>query len=279
MLLVGQRNSTWRQGCLLTKEAASALHLINAASPEDTLVVVATHDCDLAQPPEREPIVEVIVGRLIQKCEGNYTHGKSSRTLHLQFEGDKPLWVELVSIDKQVISKNKLEQFFPNTSSKLSVSNFSTFQQWLASRYRRSAFPDEFENRFNNAGLVKKIAGIVKKYNTMITAVFFDVDGGEEIERTAREDLYTLDIYLLYETENDFDAAIAAANKAKLEIDKVFKERLFDAATGCWKDIELNNVEVISEQALTYYQARIFKKRNLDYISLATHPQQPILAV
>ena len=52
------RGTEWRQGDLLTHEAAVRLGLINATTDNHRAVVI-THDCDLAHP--GEPIVEVIV--------------------------------------------------------------------------------------------------------------------------------------------------------------------------------------------------------------------------
>jgi hypothetical protein len=37
--------------------------------------------CDLAQLPETEPMIEVVVGHRIEKADGNYTHAKNARTL------------------------------------------------------------------------------------------------------------------------------------------------------------------------------------------------------
>ncbi len=59
------RDTPWRQGHLLGADAISALGLSHPFVPENTAVVVATHDCDLAQVPKGEPCVEVILGRAI----------------------------------------------------------------------------------------------------------------------------------------------------------------------------------------------------------------------
>jgi hypothetical protein len=52
------RDTDWRQGDLLTCEAAAALGLVEATD-EGRRVIIITHDCDL--PHESEPYVEVIV--------------------------------------------------------------------------------------------------------------------------------------------------------------------------------------------------------------------------
>jgi len=272
------RNTPWRQGHLLTNEAVTAIDLNHPEYPEDTVVIVASHDCDLAQHPDKEPQVEVVVGRKILALNGNNTHAKSSRTLHIGFEGDKALLAEFVTTEKGSIPKKVLVDFSPATNVRLAPPDLATFQLWLASRYRRSAFPDEFERRLNESGLSDKIAKAVKPSSMMITAVFFDVDEGQEVARTEPDDVYMLDITLLHATEPDFYAAEASADKVKAEIERAFKSKLFDTQSGNWQSIELRYVDVISEEAMTFRQSQLLKKWRLDHISMGTDPQQPVLA-
>jgi len=272
------RNTPWRQGHLLTNEAVTATGLNHPEYPVDIVVIVASHDCDLAQLPDKEPQVEVVVGRRIQTLDGNYTHAKSSRTLHIEFEGDKTFFAEFIITEKRSIPKKALLDFAPATNLRLSPPDLAIFQQWLASRYRRSAFPDEFERRMNKSGLSDKIAKAVKPSGTMITAIFFDVDEGQEVARTGPDDVYVLDIYLLNASEPDFYAAEASANNAKAEIERAFKTKLFDTQSSKWQSIELRYVDVISEDAMTYHEFKYLKKWRLDHISMGADPQQPVLA-
>lgn len=272
------RNSPWRQGSLLTDEAVTALNLATSGCLDATVVIVATHDCDLAQLTDREPNVEVIIGRRIQKLDGNNTHAKSSRTLHIAFEGNEPFLAEFIITDKRIIDKNVLAGFEPEVNFKLSPPEFATFQLWLASRYRRAAFPDEFEHRMKESGLASKISKIVKQYGEMITAIFFDVDDGREIAHTTSDEVYVLDITLLHEVEPDRDAAVEAAEKAKAAIEDAFKAKLVHEQSGVWQKIELRYIDVVSEESLTYRQSKLFRKWRLDHISLGADPQQPVLA-
>lgn len=272
------RNSPWRQGSLLTDKTVTALNLAPSGCPDATVVIVATHDCDLAQLTDKEPHVEVIVGRRIKKLDGNNTHAKSSRTLHIAFEGNEPFLAEFIITDKRIIDKNDLAGFEPEVNFKLSPPEFATFQLWLAIRYRRAAFPDEFEHRMKESGLASKISKIVKQYGEMITAIFFDVDEKREVSPTVLDDIYVLSIILLHETEYDFKAAEVAANKAKSAIEQAFKKKLRDTQSGVWQKIELRHIDVYSEESLTYRQSKLFRKWRLDHISLGADPQQPVLA-
>jgi hypothetical protein len=140
------RETPWRQGDIASQETGKKLGL-----GESGIVVIISHDCDLAALPNREPEVELIVGRQVEKAGGNYTHAKNVRTLHLEFRTSKgPVFVELTASNKTRVLKNALADEIPNSEFKLDPGNRSILQRWLAARYRRSAFPEEFEKRLND---------------------------------------------------------------------------------------------------------------------------------
>lgn len=273
------RDTPWRQGHLLGKDAIEALRLRHHSAPDQTLAIVASHDCDLAQEPESEPVVEVIVGRLIADKDGNCTHAKNARKLHVGFAGSAVFWVELEATAKSQIDKLTLNEFAPRADAHLSPENHAIFQMWLASRYRRSAFPDEFERRLTakEFKLHEKIAKAVRPHGELIAGVFFDVDEGAEVTRNGPGDTYMLDITILHAADPDFVAAEKAARNAANAIEQAFKDKLFDP-TKTWQQIELRYCDAVSESVLTYQQFKQLKRWRLEHISLAADPQQPVLA-
>lgn len=273
------RDTLWRQGQLLCDDAIEALELDPQEVSDQVFVVVASHDCDLTQLPEREPSIEIIVGRIVPDRDGNCTHAKNSRKLHIAFTGADTVWVEFEAVEKRSIKKMLLREFTPRTDLSLSPEDQAIFQMWLASRYRRSAFPDEFERRLTMKGvkLHEKIANAVKPHGELIVGVFFDVDEGEEIIRGDSSDTYKLDIYILHAAEPDFDAAETAAKIAAEKIAEAFKTKLF-APTDTWQHIELRYCESVSESVLTYQQFKQLKRWRLEHLSLAAEPQHPVLA-
>lgn len=273
------RSTPWRQGHLLGTDAIDALGLGHATAPEKPVVIVATHDCDLAQDPEWEPAIEVVVGRVVTEKDGNCTHAKNARKLHLEFAGPTGFWAEFESTAKTPIDKLSLADHSPRLDTALTPENSAIFQIWLASRYRRSAFPDEFERRLTSKELklAEKIAKAVKPHGQLIAGVFFDVDEGAEITRNGPDDTYTLDITILHAADPDFQAAEMAAQTAADAIEKAFKDKLFDP-TNTWKQIELRSCEPVSESVLTYQQFKQLKRWRLEHISLAADPQHPVLA-
>jgi hypothetical protein len=271
------RDTPWRQGHVLTRESGVALGVVRAEDPGTTTAVVISHDCDLTQSPETEPLVELIVGSRIAAANGNFTHAKNSRRLHLECSVDgTAAYLDLRAQGKTGIKKAELAEHAPNPNVVIRVADRSVLQRWLAARYRRAAFPDEFERRLNQTGLYKRIAKILEPLGTHLVAVFFDVDGGEEAERKGADDRYTLRIDLLHSTEEDPVAAREAAEKAAASISAAFRERCFVPGKG-WQWIELLGCEPISDQAITYLMSTQLKRWNMDYLSLrADPPAEPI---
>jgi DNA-dependent RNA polymerase auxiliary subunit epsilon len=265
------RATPWRQGKFLSKATATELGL--ATNKPDCLVVVASHDCDLTQSSESEPCVEIVVGKEIMNSQfnGNFTNGKNARKLHLPIEGSDMPYIELEVLNKASIQKADLLGHTPSDVH-LSKSGKVIFQRWLASRYRRSAFPDEFEQRLATHKLDRKIADAGKKLGSNIAAIYFDI-----VNEEARPNkIYLLDVVILYQTTDDAERARESAESLKDKIQKAFQAKLFNETNQTWKDIELRYVDVISDEALTYRQSQILKPWRLEYISLGADPQQPI---
>lgn len=272
------RETPWRQGHLLGDDAIEALGLHHASALDQTLVIVASHDCDLAQTPEGEPVVEVVIGRLVADRDGNCTHAKNARKLHVEFAGAAVFWTEFEATAKVYVAKLALNEFVPRPNAHLSQENRAIFQMWLASRYRRSAFPDEFERRLSakKFKLHEKIVKAVKPHGELIVGIFFDVDEGDEITREGPDDTYALDITILHSADPDFEAAEKGAETAAKAIEKAFKDKLFDPSKT-WQHIELRSCDPVSESVLTYQQFKQLKRWRLEHISLAAEPQQPVL--
>jgi hypothetical protein len=270
------RTTLWRQGHLLTEEAATTLNL-KSTHPRPVVAVIS-HDCDLAATPAKEPNVEVILGRLIDSPDGNFAHAKNARKLHIPFinENRKQQWIELIATEKSAVGKTELAAFVPRTDLSLDRAGHSTLQQWLARRYRRAAFPDAFENRLKENGLQEVLTDILKPLGEQIVAIFFDVDNGQEAVRTDPADTYALRVYIAYATEPDPVRAQAAAEEIRDKIETAFRQKLFEP-TQQWKYIELCECIAVSDEALTYRQSGLFKQWHLEYLSLREDPPGPML--
>jgi hypothetical protein len=273
-----ERNTPWRQGNVVPIEVAKILDLLPKDAPDEAIFVVISHDCDLAQPPGTEANVEIIVGHLIPSVDGNFSYAKNARRLHLTFNGGAShISVDLLATQKLVVQKVLLAGYAPADEIRLTAIELTILQRWLAARYRRSAFPDEFDKRLEDTGLHNRISKILKTSSDMISAVYFDVDEGQDLTKSGADDVYSLGIYLLYSTEKDPNAAESVAKAAKDAIKKAFQEKCFTKASGAWHDIELVECEAIADRAMTVQQAELLKRWSADHLSLRTSPPQPML--
>ena len=261
------RGTPWRQGHVLTDRTASELGLVGGTALPDSAVVVVSHDCDLLQETDKEPDVEVIVGRRISRPSGNYTHAKNPRRLHLSFQEDgRPMYLELRATDKRTLPKQKVASYAPNRGISLAPKDRSVLQEWLAARYRRTAFPEEFDRRLRDVRLDERIPKIIEPLGEHLVAILLDLDEGRNIERNA-SDLYAVRLYVLYYTDQDAKAAEKAARVAAREITEEFRRRCFDPTEG-WKGIELIACEAISDRTLSYAEGIQLRRMNFEYLSL-----------
>lgn len=266
-----RRDTPWRQGHILPPAASAELKLLRPDG-EEAFTMVVSHDCDLAQDPAVEEGVEVMVGRRIAQADGNYSHAKNARRLHLTFTGgDDSVVAEFTSDSKRIVSKERLSVFSPLNSVRATPSERVILQRWLASRYRRSSFPDEFDRRLDALGLREAIAKALKKHGRSISAIYFDVDGGDEVKRSEPQDTYALSIYLLFDTSHDADVAEKAGMEAATAILEVFKKKCCSIA-GVWHDIQLLECEVVSDRVMTVQQADSLQRWSADHLSLRATP-------
>lgn len=270
------RETHWHQGSVLPDDASKALELSHPESPERTFVVVISHDCDLAADPDREPLVELVTGRIIDAIKAD-SHAKSARRLQIEFQGPAGvIAVELSATHKSFVQKSDLAPFDPRADVHLDAQGLSILQRWLAARYRRAAFPDEFERRLKEAKLPRRIEKALNAAGKHVIAVFFDVDGGEDLQRNGPNDFYRLGIYLLYDTTQNEPEAETATRSAADQIEKAFESAL-QSEDKSWSNIRLEYCDVMSDQAMSYGNSLMFKQWRLEHISLEDDPQQPVL--
>jgi len=274
------RSVPWRQGHFLPDEAPQSFGVTESAG---RLAIVVSHDCDIVQPASVEPTVEIIIGRSIENPDGNFSYGKNPRKLHLECTaGTQKYTVELVATSKMVVPKEGKEgdaglfNYTPREDIRLSGAELVVLQQWLAARYRRSAFPDEFDRRLAATGVRDQLVRILKRYGTHIRAIYFDVDEGEDIVHNGPDDPYKLTISLLYSTEVAPDEAERAAIEASKSTRSAFKSKCSGDGIH-WKWIELIDCEVLADTAMTVAQASFLKKWQTDYISFRSDPPQEML--
>ncbi|MDA8119408.1 MAG: hypothetical protein M0Z85_05015 [Gammaproteobacteria bacterium] len=276
------RDTPWRQGLWLSADSTQALGFLPLEPAGELAVVVISHDCDLAQSPEGEPVVEVIVGRVVAEANGTYTNTKNLRRLHLPCTaGTRQVTVELDATGKRLVDKlasdatSGLAGHVPEPSVRLKPEELRILQMWLAARYRRAAFPDEFDRRLKDeTKLAERLGKLLRSTGSHISALFFEVDGHREMPHSGADDPYELHIVVVYSTQHDPAAAQQAAEGSAAQIKGEFAKQC--KVTGQWRWIELVDVEVLSDEAITYAMSQRLLKWQADHISLRADPMQPI---
>lgn len=280
MATIWTRDTPWRQGHVLTAEAIRALGLSHPETPDSTCVVVISHDCDLANDAfQIEPEVEVIVGRHLPKGNGNYFWAKAPRTLHIDaLKNDTTAVIELVATAKRLISKQTLAAFAPDAAYSFPGNSLSALRSWLGVRYNRAAFPDLFANLLSELKVDKRLARVIEPVGNLLSAVYFDVDGGKEIDHSDGGP-YELKIVLAYPPGDDPEQAAAEVEKLEAAIADLFEERLFDKTTNKWNGIALMQCMSISEDDLTVSRARLLTQWRLEYMTFKADEDQPAALV
>lgn len=265
------RDTPWRQGHVLTADATQQLKLLHSEAPADTCVVVVSHDCDLANHNlEIEPDVELIIGRHVPTGNGNCYWAKAPRTLHVDaLLEHSPVTIELVATAKRSIPKQLLATFTPNTSYSFSARSLATLRSWLGVRYHRAAFPDPFITRLSSFKVDKGIAKLIEPLQNLISAIYFDVDKGVEIDRPSNEP-YELTIVLLYFPGDNPEDTADRIHELATAIETLFAKKYFNEATEKWSGIALLGCLPISEDDLTVGKAKLLTEWRLEHMSLRT---------
>jgi hypothetical protein len=276
MAAIWTRDTPWRQGHVLTAEAIQSLGLSHPETPDSTCVVVISHDCDLANDAlQIEPDVEVIVGRHLPKGDGNYFWAKAPRTLHIDvLQNDIAAVVELVATAKRFIPKQALAAFSPDTAYSFPGKSLAALRSWLGIRYNRAAFPDPFVDRLSQSKVDKRLAKIIEPVGNLLSAVYFDVDGGQEIDHSDGSP-YELKIVLAYPAGDDPEQAADEVEKLEADIQDLFSKKHFDQATGKWNGVALKQCMSISEDDLRVSRARLLTQWRLEYMTLRADEEQP----
>ena len=246
------------------------LGLLNASEVGRRAIVI-THDCDLAH--DGELFVEVIVGKVVEEPDPQLSHCRNPRRLHLTWEGSdvaKPLTLELQHINRSIVQKTDFDaKARRDDAHALPENEKRIMKQWLAARYGRAAFPNEFERRLREKSgtktVEKQIARILEPEAKHLIGLFFDF--GDQRNREAAEDKpYCLSVSVVYDAN---EGASRARESAERVAEKL--RALFDKAYGTPNvatKIALDACEAVADTEMTLADLRRLDQWRLEYISL-----------
>ena len=277
------RDTDWRQGDLLTCEAAAALGLVELTG-DGYRVIVITHDCDLRH--DSESYVEVVVAEVVvkdPKPDPQLSYAKNPRRLHLTYEDAEtaPLILELRHRDRHCVPSGDFVAYaIKDNSLALSVEAKRTLKQWLAARYGRSAFPEGFETRlskrFGRRTVAQGIAKILEPDAKYLVGLFFDL-GKQRGAEAVEGEPYALSVSVVYDVTEGGTEARLSAERVAGQLRELFETTYGkpDVAT----EIALDACEAVADTRLTLADLRRMDQWRLEYISLRDDDQGDFLPV
>jgi len=189
-----------------------------------------------------------------------------------QRSSGKQYFAEFNATDKFQIPKEKFAGQHPSGEFAIAPKELEILRRWLAARYRRHAFSDAFEQRFQK--VEGKFREILKQSSTHLRAILFDVDEAVNTDSAETVAPYALDIYLIYTSEGAPGESLKVAQSTKARIEKAFESKY--RHSGEWNEIELRSCEVLSDNALTYFQYLQLVEWRSEGLSLRSDPAGPM---
>jgi len=183
-----------RQGSVLSEHMHDAvLDSCLDRKPDCTVrhrLVVVSQDCDIVAQTDREPYIELVTAKVCRKADSGKKHGKSSRYM-VVFAGKTIL--EMCVHDRFRVPKDAVEWVL-DSDCILPEDAVNEFKGWLARRYRRAAFPGEFESRIRQKKVeMEKLLSGDDARN--ISAIYLKTSG----EELPSDQFYHLDVLLAKE--------------------------------------------------------------------------------
>lgn len=267
------RDTTWRQGCLLTRETALQLGLFDAADTQKVAVIIS-HDCDLASDEKK---FEVIVGLLREQAIADkfFCSARNPRKLHLTYHGsDGSIGrvIELLQYEKIEVNRELLcDRCEVDSNFVLHDDEKRALKQWLAARYGRPAFPNSFEKhlrkQFGKKSTVEKeIASILSGDTDHLVGLFFDL-GEFRNKEVDNGDSYPLNIRVVYDAVKS--GGFIGRTQAKSIASSLME--LFHSAYGSPEEateIALEECKEVADVEFSIAHLRRMDQWRLEYISL-----------
>ena len=233
----------WRQGSLVrTGDMSPLLGDLAESAPKDSVVVIVSQSCDIAQPIDTEPGVEVIVAEYIDSPDGNFTFAKNARILDLTLkeatdtlETGCETHVRLKAAKKLAVPKVRFVGLRPTTRKVIPRAAVSILAEWLAARYSRPAFPTAFNEALTAVDPGgKKLKRIAKRISRHVSGIYVqlhpdrDIRPGERYNVNLlgtilpsakdRRDVVTQDIELVQRLMKEAGMEVASAVQAEDEV-------------------------------------------------------------
>ena len=243
---------SWRQGILISEKSTIQTLLDNSCgymldvSQVPEILMIISQSCDILHDKvEDEPYIEFLAGYIFKKEDRNLFNGKNPR--RLQVIHDKKI-LSFAIHDILRVPKDVFERVDPKPASIIMERDkINLIANWVAKRYVRAAFPDEFNRRIKEAKKAEKASKNPLMGN--VSLIFIDVSDEE------------LDI------DHDYfvKMMVGVAHKTDPKIFPEIEDLLFDAFNVQGITIE---IEVHDDYDITYKTINTYRRYDWDYRSL-----------
>lgn len=220
--------------------------------------VVISHSCDLTHhDPEGEPFAEVLVAEVADSQDGNFTHGKHPRRLHLLMYSHKgdPCVLEFLAWRRLWVDRRELACRVPDEDRFLLEEDIRVLTVWLAQRYIRAALPDDFNSLVQTT--FKKRNKLHARISEHVSGLYVEIYPDRELE-----DGESYSMNLLALVPRGQKEAIDFVQQGVHELVEHFRQAGIDA-----------EATVRAEDEVSYWLVRKMKRFPLEHLSLRSGDQ------
>lgn len=246
------KNAGWRQGSFVRVEDHEIIvPCQNNTTEKDIRYVILSQSCDVVNSSiEKEPYVELIIAKQIVKLDGQYKHARNPRKLHISALSKN---FEFNAHGRCFLSRKYLSCITPDEII-LDDNAIDLLTRWIAARYTRVAFPDNFNDRVRMAGkkLIKKLKAL--DFHGVIDLFIAGSELDKELEPDKPYNIALL-VALLDDSSQNEIGAYSILEELVEELNKV--------------DIIVQEYQVEKESHFSYKDLRKMYRWSWEYISWA----------
>lgn len=239
------REAGWTQGSVLRIDGGVGVHGLDDCG---TWMVVS-HPCEVVSASvERDPSVQLIRLHSVEVIDGNLTFGKNPRRLQMELgtERAEVRVGEILTVDRTILSRMTPDFTIAEPQRRMLAS-------WLAARYARPAFADEFNRRLEPAR--RGIEKILKSAGKHISGIY--VATAQE-ELPAETPYRVVIVFTMMASDFDVPELFAEVSGAGDDV---------AGLVGSAEGINLASLQTISERDISLAHLRIYAR--WDYESLS----------